>query len=474
MNTTVPLRRNAGANAWWTEWRATISLALPLATAQLGQIAIHTTDVVMMGWLGPNALAAGILGHQVYFVSLLFCMGILLTIAPLVAQALGADDADGVRQTVRQGLWVAVALALPASGLLWHAGSVLSWLGQAPDHVASAEQYVRAAMWGFGPTLGFTVLRGFTSALSRPRSILLITLSGVGINALSNYALMFGHLGCPRLELVGAGVSSSLVQTAMFTVLLAYILWDAQFRRFHLLHQLWEPCWPRFREIFRIGLPIGGAMLAESGLFATATMLMGWVGSAALAAHAVALQCAGVAFMVPLGIAQAATVRVGLAMGQQDLDGIRRAGWTALILGASFMSSTAVLFLLVPSTLIGFFLDLHDPQVVPVVRLAINYLTIAACFQLVDGLQVVASSVLRGLNDTRAPFVIALTGYWGGGFVTAYVLAFPLGLSGVGVWCGLAVGLAVVACRLVWRFHQRERFGLLCTARLPTKPSERR
>jgi MATE family multidrug resistance protein len=453
------------------ELRATIWLALPLVAAQLGQIAIHTTDVVMIGWLGPNALAAGVLGHQVYFVSLLFCMGILLTIAPLVAQALGADDADRVRQTVRQGLWVAIALTLSGSGFLWHTGSLLSWLGQTPDHAASAEHYVRAAMWGFGPTLGFTVLRGFTSALSRPRSILLITLGGVGFNnTLSNYALMFGHLGCPRLELVGAGLSSSLVQTAMFGVLLAHTLWDTQYRRFRLLHRLWEPCWPRFRDICRIGLPIGAALLAESGLFATATLFMGWVGAAALAAHAVALQCAGVAFMVPLGIGQAGTVRVGLAVGQQDADGIRRAGWTALILGASFMSSTAVLFLLAPRTLIGFFLDLRDPQAASVVGLAVSYLTIAACFQLVDGLQVVASSVLRGLNDTRAPFVIALTGYWGGGFMTAYVLAFPLGMGGVGVWYGLAVGLAIVACLLVWRFHQRERFELLCTAKALSNP----
>ena len=461
MNPSASIGQSTGWRPWGTELRATIWLALPLVATQLGQIAIHTTDIVMMGWLGPHALAAGVLGHQVYFVSLLFCMGILLTTAALVAQAIGAHDADGVRSTVRQGLWVAVTLSLPTSWLLWHTGSVLALLGQTPEHAAAAERYIRAAMWGFGPTLGFTVLRGFVTALSRPRSVMIITLLGVGVNALSNYALMFGNLGCPRLELVGAGVTSSLVQIGMFAALLAYIFWDRHYRSFRLFHRLWEPSWRHFRDIFRIGFPIGAAMLSESGLFATAAILMGWIGAAPLAAHAVALQCAAVTFMVPLGIGQAGTVRVGLAMGQRDPAGIHRAGWTALILGASFMSGMALLFLLVPDTLIGFFLDRRDPQAASVARLAVRYLTIAACFQLVDGLQVVAASVLRGLNDTRIPFAIALAGYWGGGFATAYALAFPLGMGGPGIWYGMAVGLAVVACLLVLRFHQRERLGLL-------------
>ena len=206
-------------------------------------------------------------------------------------------------------------------------------------------------------------------------------------------------------------------------------------------------------------------MLCESGMFAGAVLMMGWIGTTELAAHAVAIQCAAVSFMVPLGVAQASTVRVGLAAGRHDLMGIARAGWAALGLGVGFMVATGVLFLILPKTLIGLFLDLHGVETEPVVRLAIRYLAIAAFFQLVDGAQVVGSSILRGLNDTRVPFGIAAVGYWGIGFSTAYLLGFKLGLGGTGVWFGLAAGLAATALAFVWRFHRRERLGLLAAFR---------
>ncbi|ETW97173.1 MAG: hypothetical protein ETSY1_23675 [Candidatus Entotheonella factor] len=451
--------------SWWAEWRATVRLALPLIAAQLGQIAIHTTDVVMMGWLGPQPLAAGILGHQVYFMMWLFGLGVLTAVAPLAAQAIGAQDHERVRKIVQQGLWLALGLALPIGWILWHTETILEWLGQDEGHALAAGSYLRATLWGMGPGLAFGVLRSFVSALSRPRCVMIIMLAGVGLNILSNYALMFGHFGLPRLELVGAGISSSLVNTLMCASLLAYLLWDAQFRGFHLLRHVWCPAWDSMRQILGLGLPIGAAMLCESGMFAGAVFMIGWIGTTELAAHAVAMQCAAVSFMVPLGIAQASTVRVGLAAGRHDLTGIGRAGWTALGLGVGFMAGTGILFLSLPKTLVGFFLDLHGAETAPVVQLAIRYLAIAALFQLVDGAQVVGSSILRGLNDTRIPFGIAAVGYWGVGFGTAYLLGFPLGMEGTGVWLGLASGLAATALAFVWRFHRRERFGLLAAFR---------
>jgi MATE family multidrug resistance protein len=243
--------------------------------------------------------------------------------------------------------------------------------------------------------------------------------------------------------------------------LLAYILWDSQFRGFHLFRGGWRPVWGHVRQILGLGLPIGATLLCESGMFAGAVLLMGWIGTAELAAHAVAGQCAAVFFMVPLGIAQASTVRVGLAAGRHDMTGIARAGWAALGLGVGFMAGTGVLFLSLPKTLIGLFLDLQGADTAPVVQLAIRYLAIAALFQLVDGAQVVGSSILRGLNDTRVPLGIAAVGYWGVGFGTAYLLGFELGMGGTGVWFGLAAGLAATALAFVWRFYQRERLGLL-------------
>jgi len=453
-------------DSWRAELRATVKLALPLVATQLGQIAIHTTDVVMIGWLGPQSLAAGILGHQVYFVSWLFGLGILTVIAPLVAQAIGAEDDERVRKTMQQGLWVALGLALPTCWMLWHTESILGWLGQDEHHARGAGLYLRATLWGMGPGLAFGVLRGFVAALSRPRCVMVIMMGGVGLNLLSNYALMFGHFGLPRLELVGAGISSSLVNTLMCVSLLAYILWDAQFRNFHLFRSGWRPVWSHLRQILGLGLPIGATLLCESGMFAGAVLLMGWIGTAELAAHAVAGQCAAVFFMVPLGIAQASTVRVGLAAGRHDMTGITRAGWAALGLGVGFMAGTGVLFLSLPKTLVGLFLDLQGADTAPVVQLAIRYLAIAALFQLVDGAQVVGSSILRGLNDTRVPFGIAAVGYWGVGFGTAYLLAFKLGMGGTGVWFGLAAGLAATALAFVWRFYWRERLGLLAAFRV--------
>ncbi len=454
-----------GGESWRAEWRATVRLALPLVATQLGQIAIHTTDVVMMGWLGPQSLAAGVLGHQVYFVTWLFGLGILTVIAPLVAQAIGAQDHDGVRKTVQQGLWVALALALPIGAMLWHTETILAWLGQEPRHAMAAGFYLRAALWGMAPALALGVLRGFVSALSRPRCVMVITMVGVGLNALSNYALMFGHFGLPRLELVGAGISSSLVNTLMGVSLLAYLQWNSQFRGFHLFRHLWSPAWGHVRRILALGLPIGATLVCESGMFAGAVFLMGWIGTTELAAHAVAMQCAAVTFMVPLGIAQAGTVRVGVAAGRHDLSGIARAGWAALGLGVGFMAVTGVVFVSLPKTLIGLFLDLQSVESEPVVQLAIRYLAIAALFQLVDGAQVVGSSILRGLNDTRVPFGIAAVGYWGVGFGAAYLLGFKFDMGGTGVWFGLASGLAATALAFVWRFHRRERFGLLAAFR---------
>lgn len=439
---------------------------MPLVATQLGQIAIHTTDVVMMSWLGPQSLAAGTLGHQVYFVTWLFGLGILTATAPLVAQAIGAEDYENARKTIQQGLWIALGLALPTGWMLWHTETILGWLGQDENHALAAGLYLRVTLWGMAPGLAFGVLRGFVSALSRPRCVMIIMLVGVGVNLLSNYALMFGHFGLPRLELVGAGISSSVVNTLMCLSLLVYLLWDSQFRGFHLFRNMWCPAWGQIRQILRLGLPIGATMLCESGMFAGAVLMMGWIGTTELAAHAVAMQCAAVSFMVPLGIAQASTVRVGLAAGRHDTVGITRAGWTALGLGIGFMIAPGLLFLSLPKTLIGFFLDLHGAENKPVVQLAIWYLAMAALFQLVDGAQVVGSSVLRGLNDTRIPFGIAAVGYWGVGFGTAYLLGFKFDMGGTGVWVGLAAGLAATALAFVWRFHRRERLGLLAAFRV--------
>ena len=305
----------------------------------------------MIGWLGPEALAASVLGINVMFVLLLFGIGVVAATAPMIAQDLGRRPyaVRGPRRTVRQGLWVALALGLLSMTLLWQIAPLLRLLRQDPELIAAAEPFVRAVMWGFVPALWFVVLRNFIASLERPRAAMVIMLIGVSFNALTGYALIFGRLGLPALGLLGAGIAAALTNWLVFAGLLGYVLTDREFRRFHILGRLWRPDWARLREIVRIGLPIGVTLVMEVGLFAAAGFLIGLIGTAQLAAHQIALQCASVTFMVPLGLAQAATVRVGLAAGAGDAPGIRRAGLMALLMGGAFMLAMATVMWTAPA-----------------------------------------------------------------------------------------------------------------------------
>lgn len=456
--TARPVRdRTSGEHPWRREIAAMLKLAVPLAATQLLMIGINTTDVVMMGWLGPDKLAAGSLGFTLYMPAFLFGVGLLSTVAALAAQALGAKEYRGVRRSVRQGLWIATAYGVLAGLFLWNGEAILLALGQNAATAALAGGYLHAALWGFPAAIWVIVLRGFVTALSRPRSALLIILAGTLLNAALNYVLMFGHFGFPRLELVGAGIATSIVNYLMVAIFLAAIQADRRFRRHAILARFWRPDWPRFRRLLALGLPIGITVLAETAFFSSAAILMGWISVSALAAHTIALQCAAVAFMVPLGVSQATTVRVGLAFGAGDRERIGRSGWTAFILGTAFMSCSALAFWFAGPQLVGLFLDRGMAENAATIALAVAFLRIAAVFQLLDGAQVIGVGALRGLQDTLVPMVIAVLGYWAIGFPVAALLGFPLALGGEGVWWGLASGLAVVAGLLVWRFAGRDR-----------------
>jgi MATE family multidrug resistance protein len=374
-----------------------------------------------------------------------------------MAQALGGRQFRAIRRTARQGFWVAIAYTVPVGLLLWNAEQIFVLFGAADESTALAQAYLRAAVWSLLPGLWIVVLRSFVSAHSRPRSVLVVTILGVGVNALGNYTLMFGNFGFPALGVVGAGVSTSIVNIVMFAVLIAFVLRDRQFRRYYILVRFWRSDWPRFREILRVGMPIGLAILAEAGMFAGAALLMWLIGTNELAAHGIALQCAAVAFMVQLGISHAATVRVGLAAGRGNPGGVHRAGWVALALGGVYSVVPIAVFWIMPLTLVDLFLDLEIPGNREVAEVAVVFLGVAAVFQFVDGIQVTAVGTLRGLKDTRVPMIIATIGYWAIGFATSALLGLMTPLGGQGVWIGLALGLAVVALAATYRFHHRAR-----------------
>jgi MATE family multidrug resistance protein len=311
------------------------------------------------------------------------------------------------------------------------------------------------------------VLRTFVSALGRPVFATVITALSIGVNALGNYALVFGNLGMPALGLTGSALASTI--TACVTVL-AYVVAirsDRNLRRFHVFGRFWRPEWQRLRQMLRLGLPISATLIAEGGLFSGAAFLMGLVGEVELAAHTVALQIAAFAFQVPFGIGQAATIRVGYHYGAGDRDAIARAGWVAIAIGLGFVGLSALAMLLIPRTIISAYVDVSAPANAALVALAVQYLFIAAIFQLTDGVQAIAAGVLRGVQDTRIPALIAIVGYWLAGFATSVVLGLFTPLKGVGVWIGLAVGLTVAAILLLGRWHWRDRFGLVPERSMP-------
>jgi len=444
------------------ELRATLTLAWPLILSNLTMALIQATDVVLMGWLGAQALAASALGLNLTFAFLLFGIGVITASSPMMATAFGrrAHSVRQVRRTFRQALWLAVALALPVWLLLWNAEPIIRGLGQQPALAHDAARFLRGYMWSALPFLLFQAMRNFLSALERPGWILAISLVGIGLNALLGWALIFGHFGLPALGIIGGGMASSIVWSVLALALGIVLVTDGQFARFHLFGHWWHADAPRFLALLKLGLPIGLAMSFEGAVFGAAAYLMGLIDAESVAAHAVALQIAALSFMVPMGLGQAATVRVGNALGRGDRAGIARAGWTAWVLGVGFMATMAALLWLVPRPLVTLFLD-DIPANARVIGLAVSFLAIAAIFQVVDGAQVVGAGMLRGLHDTRVPMLFALFGYWGIGIGVGAWLAFRAGWAGQGIWAGLALGLAIVSMLMLIRWSRRARLGLV-------------
>jgi MATE family multidrug resistance protein len=453
------------AAAWRAEARAMLALAWPLILSNLTMALIHATDVFLLGKLGPSALAAGALATNLVMAVSIFGMGLLTACAPMIASEIGrkSNSVRDVRRTVRQGLWMAVSFCVPIWCALWFAEDIFLALGQQTQLAADAGKMVRALMWSILPFVGITVLRCFISAKERPVWTLFAGLVGVIANAVLNYGLILGKFGLPQLGLVGAGIGTSVVNLLMFTMLAIVVVRHPAFRRYRLFGNFWRADWPRFRGIFKLGAPIGLMMGFEASVFTAAVFLMGLISTAAVAAHSVALQIASLTFMVPLGIAQAITVRVGMGYGRKDPEAIRRSGWTGFGVAVGFMAATAIVMWIFPRPLIALFVDVSAPGGAAVMDFAVTFLAVAAIFQIVDGAQVAGAGMLRGLHDTTVPMMIALFGYWGIGIGVGAWLAFRADWGGVGIWTGLATGLGIVAVLMLIRWLMRYRLGLVPT-----------
>jgi len=446
---------------WRTELAETIKLALPIALTQLGQIAMMTTDLALVGRLGDTALAASALAQTVLFAAFVLGMGLVTAVAPLAAQGVGARKPRLVRRALRVGFWASLLLGIPLTFLQLHGETLLLAFGQAPDAAALAHQYLTGLAWSLIPAWWFIAIRNFMGAVSRPEPALWIMLAAIPVNFALAYALIFGEYGMPRLELFGAGIATTIVNIGMCMAAIWVCYARHPFKKFRVLGRFWRTDWPLFWRLLIIGVPISATFLLEYGVFAAAALLMGLIGTTALAAHQIALQTAAIMFMVPFGISMAATVRVGQAVGRGDAPATRIAGLTAIGLGAAFMAAVTLLVVLTRHSIPSLYLGDEAGNAVETVSLAAKLLLVGACFFVFDGIQTIGTGALRGLHDTRVPLVFAVIGFWLIGFTAAYALGFPLGFGAEGIWYGLTIGLFFFASLLVWRFHYLTARGYL-------------
>ncbi len=461
-----------GGGPWRAELRATLMLAWPMALTNLTQMGLIATDAAILGRVSATALAAVALSGTLFWAAMAPSFGLAFAAAAMLAQERGrrAGAVRQMRRTFRAGIWATALGSLPGVALLWHAEPVLVALGQDPALAALAQDYLRLMLPGLFPFGAFLVLRGFLAAMERPMPPLVVGLLALPLNGLLCAALVLGWLG-PPMGVEGAGIASATTNLLMLLALAGFVARDRVLRRFRLAAGLlaWEPA--RLGRLVRLGLPIAATMVLEIGVFSAVGLVIGGFGAAAIAAHAVALQIASITFAVPLGLSQAATARVGLAMGAGRARDAARAGWSAIGLGAVFMGATAAAMLLAPGALVRVFLDPAAPGAAEAAGLAVTLLTLAGLFQLGDGVQVVGAGALRGLHDTRAPLLFAAMGYWPLGFGAGLLLGLPLGFGPPGVWIGLVLGLTLVATAMTWRWAALSRRGGATARRLAPLPA---
>jgi len=431
------------------EVSAVSRLAAPVVLGHLGMMLLGVVDTMMLGRVSEQALAAGALGHSVSVGLIMFPFGVLLALDPLVGQAHGAGDRERLSSRMRQGLILAALLSVPLSLAMWPLEGPLRLAGQRPEIATPSAAYLRALIPGNLAYLLFVSVRQSLQAMSVVRPAVIAIVAANLANVVANYALIFGNFGFPALGVVGSGYATSISRWVLLVTLFV-----ASRRRLagYLEGFTLRPDPAVLGKILRLGLPIGVQISLEIWMFVIVAIMMGQLGPRQLAAHQVAIMLSSLAFMVPLGIGGAAATRVGNAVGRDSLPDARRATAVCLGLATVTMIVSAAAFAFFPSPLARLFTDQLE-----VVALASLLLPIAALFQVVDGVQVVAFGVLRGTADTRLPAGIALVGFWGLGLPLAYYLAFHGGLGARGLWWGLTAGLGAAAVLLMFRIRARFR-----------------
>jgi multidrug resistance protein, MATE family len=427
-----------------SEWRAMAAIATPVVVVQVGLMLMGVVDTLMVGRVDANALAAVALGNLYFFNAIVIPMGALMVLDPLVSQAVGANDEIAITRAVQRGLLLALVFGIVATVMMLPVAPLLRLFRQPTEVIPEARTYVHIGAWSMIPFLAFVVLRQSLQALHRLAPIVITIVVANLLNAALNYVLIFGYVGFPRLEVAGAAIATVIGRWFMF-IALAVIGWRALRPHLAVLDRQ-TLSWPPLQRMLALGLPIGFQQFLEYSAFAAVGLMMGTFGAVQVASHQIALNLAALTFMVPLGVASAAAVRVGNAIGAADASRSRRAARIAYVLGGGFMTTTAALFLLFPRQLAGLYTPEHA-----VIGIAAALIPIAGIFQVFDGLQAVGAGVLRGLGDTRVPLVAMLAGYWLIGVPISVFLGYKTSLGPEGLWWGFVAGLASVAVFLLIR-----------------------
>jgi multidrug resistance protein, MATE family len=427
-----------------------LSLAFPVVMAELGWMTMGLVDTLMVGRLSPEAIGAVGIGTSLFMGVCIFGMGLLLGLDTLVSHAFGASRVDDCHRWLLHGVALSLLLSAPITGIVLALSAALAGWGLHPDVLRLTQPYLNVLAWSIPPLLLYASFRRYLQGMGVVRPVMIALVLANILNVFVNWLLIFGRLGAPAMGVRGSAWATVGARVVMAGVLLGVILYREHGRRPGLFETSLRIEPSRMRQLLALGLPAAGQVTLEVGVFAAATALAGRLAPASLAAHQIAINLAAFTFMVPLGVASAGAVRVGQAVGRRDPAGAVRSGWTAILFGALFMSSAAAAFLIVPRTLIGAFTS--DASVVAI---GVSLLFVGAVFQLFDGLQGVATGVLRGLGDTRSPMLWNLAGHWFIGLPLGYTLCFGAGLGVIGLWWGLSVGLIICGIALITVWSRR-------------------
>ena len=428
-------------------FRKTISLSVPVIVAQLGLVLMGVIDNMMIGDVGYEYLSAASLANSIFFIITVLGIGITFAISALVAEADAAGKPGICSNYLQQGIWVSIFTSVILAVLIWCGSLLLPFLNQPEQDVELAQPYLNILSISVLPMLMFMAFKQFSDGLSLTRPAMYITLAGLIFNTFANWLLIYGNWGFPKLELTGAGYGTLCSRIFMMILMVAYILFNARFKKYQILSGLGRLDLSVIKKIIRIGIPSGFQYFFEVGAFGGAVLLIGLIGMKERSAHQIVISMAATAYMVTTGFAAGATIRVGNALGKRDYVNMQRAGFAGIILSTVFMTFSAIVFLLgrywIPS------LFVEDQEVL---KLAAGLMIITAFFQVFDGIQAVAIGILRGLQDVAFPTAITFIAYWLIALPVGSLLAFPLGMGLKGIWYGFVISLAFAAVSLTYRF----------------------